>query len=100
MPVGVLIEIPDTSPEIYDDINRKMNVEQDIPDGLLAHTAGEMDGGGMRIFDVWESREQMDRFTNDRLMPAMSAVLSDHGLEQPQDPAPPTVYELHNTIGV
>lgn len=40
------------------------------------------EGGGFRVFDVWESRE-WDRFERERLMPAVQEVMAG------QEPAPP-----------
>jgi hypothetical protein len=74
----------------YDAITEKLMAQGPI-DGLRVHTAG-FTGNGFRIFDVWDSKEQFDRFTADRLMPLV--------MEQDGDPTPPTltVYELHNLV--
>jgi hypothetical protein len=74
----------------YDAITEKLMAQEPI-DGLRVHTAG-FSGNGFRIFDVWESKEQFDRFMADRLMPLV--------LEQEGEPTPPTVtvYELHNLV--
>jgi hypothetical protein len=42
------------------------------------HAAGES-GSGIRIIDVWESKQQFERFQSERLGPAMRKV----GIEQP-----------------
>jgi hypothetical protein len=45
---------------------------------------------GFRIFEVWETREQYERFINERLMPIVREIA-------PSDTREPdlTVYELH-----
>ena len=71
---------------------RQREAEAQEPiDGLRVHTAG-FTGNGFRIFEVWDSKEQFDRFLADRLMPLL--------VEQEGDPTPPTmtVYELHNYV--
>ena len=45
----------DTSTTNYDAVAAALNL-QNVPDGLLIHTAGfDHDGGVFRIFDVWET---------------------------------------------
>lgn len=78
----------------YDEVNSKMNTAGDPPDGLLAHTAETL-GDKMRVVDVWESQEALEKFTNDRLMPAMSEVL---GPLDPDSGTPPEIRELYNVI--
>ena len=46
---------------------------------------------GWRIFDVWESEDDFQRFMNETIMPATE------GMDLPQ--IPPEIYELANVIG-
>ncbi len=57
------------TPEVYDAINRELNFPDEVPDGLLSHTAAEVEGG-MQIVDVWESMDKFEAFMNDQLGPA------------------------------
>ncbi len=41
--------------------------------GLIVHAAGPSDGG-IRSIDVWETKEDSDRFFKERLMPAMASL--------------------------
>jgi hypothetical protein len=59
-----------------------MDFPADWPDGLLAHGSTEVDGK-LHVYDVWESREQFERFVADRLGPGMGRALGDRA-EQPQ----------------
>jgi hypothetical protein len=81
----------DRSTTNYDAIDAKLK-EQEPPDGLRMHSAG-FTGNGFRIYDIWDSKEQFDRFLEDRLMPLVSTTGSG-------DTTPPTltVYELHNYV--
>jgi hypothetical protein len=79
--------------DVYDAVNEKAGVDEHAPDGLIAHTAGEVDGQ-WQIIDVWESEEHADRFGRERLGPAIEAVI---GAEPPGEPET-TVYELHRVI--
>ena len=85
----------DRSTTNYDAVSGRVGVDQDPPDGLITHTAGFSDDGTFRIFDVWESREQAERFEEERLVPAMQEVMGDGGA---QPPARREAYDLHNSV--
>lgn len=66
MPIAYVQEFTikngDTSTTGYDSVTSALNL-QEAPDGLLIHTAGfDHDAGVFRIFDVWETREQGEKF--------------------------------------
>ena len=96
MPVAFLQEFAatgDTSTTNYDAIAAKI-ADGPWPEGNLVHTAGFAPDGTFRIFDVWETQEQMDAFMNDTLGPMLGEMMS----QQP-DLAPPSKeerYELHD----
>ena len=88
----------DTSTTNYDAVVEALNLTE-TPDGLLIHTAG-FDGDVFRIFDVWESREQGERFLGERLGPIVER-LGAEAAARGDDFAPPdreTWYELHHVI--
>jgi hypothetical protein len=81
----------------YDAISAKLGVEDNMPDGLIAHTAGRDSNGVFRIFDIWESREQAQRFQDERLMPIVQEMMQQQG----SDMAPPDtvdLYELYDVV--
>jgi|SRR6266545_8370656 len=97
--MAVLMEnrVEQSTPEIYDAVAAKLDVENDPPAGMIVHTASAMEGGGVRIVDVWESQEAFEKFRDERLMPALQAVLSEKGIT----PAGPPTYEfseLHHLV--
>jgi hypothetical protein len=59
-----------------------------LPEGLEYHVAFES-GGKFRVSEIWDSREQFDKFGS-RLMP----VLKDVGIE----PGRPELLEIHNVV--
>ena len=63
---GFIRDIP-ISREEYDRIDKDM---PDDPKGLILHVAIPV-GGQMRIIDVWDSKDQYDRFEREALLPAM-----------------------------
>jgi hypothetical protein len=82
----------DRSTPTYDGVQQKLGVENDPPPGLIFHSAGFGDDGIFRIYEVWESREEAERFFDERIMPAVNEVTEG-------DPSPPVkqeLYELHN----
>lgn len=89
MAVLVTLEI-EGSADDYDKTNEKVDAKGDPPAGLLVHTAEDA-GGRMRIVDVWESAEQFESFSQERIAPAVAEVLGD-------DAPPPSIEirELHN----
>jgi hypothetical protein len=59
----------------------------DPPPGLVVHIAIERPEGGLRYIDVWETQEQLDEFTENRLHPVvhpiLDAVFGDHPPAEP-----------------
>ena len=106
MAVAFLQEWPfeagDTSTTNYDAVTAELNLQQ-LPDGLLIHTAGfDHESGVFRIFDVWESREQGDRFMAEKLGPIierMGAQAAETGDESFTPPTREAWYELHDSMG-
>ncbi len=70
-------ELP-ISREQYDKLHVELGTEK--PEGLIVHVAGES-GSGVRIIDVWESKQQFELFQSERLGPAMHKV----GIETPSN---------------
>jgi hypothetical protein len=94
MAVAVVQDWPeeetDRSTTNYDAISERLQARGEPPAGMLVHTAG-FTGNGFRIFEVWESREDFERFTGEVLMPIVNE-LAGADTRMPEL----TVYELHN----
>jgi hypothetical protein len=84
MAVAVMGEIPE---EVYDTLNETMfgtKRPTEPIDGLVIHTVTRSPNG-LRIFDVWESREAFEAFMNDRITPAMEeSGMEMAGGQQPE----------------
>jgi hypothetical protein len=95
------IDEGDTSTQNYDAVVKALDLKE-APDGLLIHTAGfDRDAGVFRIFDVWETRAQGDRFTSERLRPILESVMAAAGERAENDFSPPSRevwYELHDAM--
>ena len=98
MPVAYIQEFPigDRSTENYEFMKERLAGER--IDGLLVHTAGFDDGNQVwRLVDVWETREQAERF-----MQRMMDMVSPEDLPRPdtaaQRPDRESYYELHDFV--
>jgi hypothetical protein len=91
------IDGDDRSTTNYDAVNERLNPEADKPAGLIVHTAGfDEDGGVFRILDVWESQEDADRFMRERLGPLIEELLA--GRPDAPPPSREGSYELHHIV--
>jgi hypothetical protein len=95
MAIGVLMTMPETTQEQYERINEHIfghypMVRSDVPKGLILHSAGPVPEGWY-VYDVWETKQDFQRFGRERIEPAVSAVTGrDFGEVAPQ------FYELAN----
>ena len=105
MPVAHLQEFEiqggDTSTTNYDAVSAALNL-QEAPDGLLIHTAGfDHDAGVFRIFDVWETRQQGQKFDAEQLTPIIERMMgeaAEKGDETFTPPSRDTWYDLHDSM--
>src|SRR3954467_1588451 len=80
----------------YDQVQDKINTEGDPPEGLIVHTASEVDGK-LKIVDVWESEEHADRFGRERLGPAIMEGAGDE-VGGPPEPDQIEIYEVRTLV--
>ena len=78
MAVGMLLAGEGVTEDSYRQLTEAMfggypMREDQSPDGLLLHTAGQSEQGWY-IYDVWESQEHFQRFLADKLRPAMEST--------------------------
>jgi hypothetical protein len=95
----MLLIAPGMGREQYDRINEKVFgarqwAPREAPEGLIMHSAGPIEGGWY-AYDIWESREDFERFANERLMAAMHQVI---GGPPPGDG--PQFFEIANLVRV
>jgi len=77
----------------YDQVNEEANVAPDPPRGLIFHSAGDVDGV-FTIIDVWESTDDLERFRDERLLPAIEKVMGEEAAWMER----PSVAEVHNIV--
>ena len=106
MPVAFIQEFAiqdgDTSTTNYDAVVAELDLKDVVPDGLLIHTAGfDRDAGVFRIFDVWQTREQGEKFINDLLGPVtgrLAVAAADRGDVTFTPPNREGWYDLHDSV--
>lgn len=93
MAIGLRIKFEGGTQEQYEAVNAQMNVEEDLPEGLIFHAAGPIEDG-WGVIDFWESREHFDRFLAGRL----GSAIQELGDRAPQGPPDIKEFPVHNLI--
>jgi hypothetical protein len=76
MAVGVVMDFDDATLEQYDQVMEKMQLASsgsEMPAGGLFHWVTKTDTG-LRVTDVWENREEFDRFAAEQIGPFTQEV--------------------------
>ena len=99
MAYGIILEFPaGTGQKEYDAVNAKLGIDitnpgPDWPKGMISHAAGNATGGGLCVFEIWESKADQEAFMAGSLGGALAEV---------QVPPPARVTELdllnHQTV--
>ena len=86
------MEFKDASLDQYDQVIEKMGLRQggEMPEGGLSHWVTKTNGG-IRVTDVWETREQFERFAQEQIGPFSQEV----GIQGPPEI---TFYDAHNYL--
>ena len=92
MPVAIEMDFEGATLEQYERTMELMGLENggQAPPGALFHWAAETDSG-LRVVDVWESRETFDRFAEEHIGPKTAEA----GIEGP--PAM-TFHDVHGWV--
>jgi hypothetical protein len=85
MAVGIRLKLAGITAEQFDRLEAAVDPDSNPPDGLIFHASGPIDGG-WGVIDFWESRQKFDRFSEERIGPAMAAIGATAG--------PPDVHEF------
>jgi hypothetical protein len=87
MAVAMLIDNPNGSHEIYEQLRERIGLDK--PAGGILHVAGPSPNGGWRVIEVWESEEDAKRFLAEGLRPAAEAIGAS-------PPPPPELWPVHS----
>ena len=98
MPVGMTVEIPGMTADIYQQVMANMNwgVDDD-PQGFIAHYACEKPDG-LFVFDIWESAEDWQAFAEGKLGAAIAAATGGGDGPQPEPRFFPLIREEHSLV--
>ena len=65
----------------------RAGIGDELPKGLITHLVVERPEGGLRYIDVWESKQDWDRFEQERVHPVVHQMLSQiFGERLPPEP--------------
>ena len=74
-----------------------MDARENPPSGLIAHVVTET-AKGVHVVDIWESTADVQRFTQEQLIPSMKKVSQERGIQMP-DPIPePKITEAYDLV--
>jgi hypothetical protein len=91
MAVALILDFKDGTLDQYDQVIEKMDLGGQVPDDAQFHWVTATDDG-IRVVDVWDSREAFDKFAEEKIGPLTAEV----GM-----PNPPEIKEVpvHNFLG-
>ncbi len=84
MPYALQYDVP-ADEQFYRRVAAEIGDEQ--PKGLVAHLVVKRDGG-LRHIEVWDSKEEWERFRTERIEPALDKVFAAAGFAH-RPPRPP-----------
>ena len=73
MATVMLMHWPEVSLDQYEQARKEINWEGNVPKGAKFHVAW-MAKDGFHVLDLWESREDFERFVQERLTPAAQRI--------------------------
>ena len=92
MPVAVEMNFRGASTDQYDQVIQKMGLRQGgpTPQGAISHWVAKTDDG-IRVVDVWETREDFEKFAQEQIGP----YTREAGIkEEPET----RFYDVHNYL--
>ncbi len=91
MAVGIVLDFKGGTLDQYDQVIKKMGFtpEGKSAPGSLFHWVTKTDAG-IRVTDVWETRDQFDKFAQEQIGP----LTAEAGMPEPNV----TFYDVHNYL--
>jgi hypothetical protein len=72
MPVVMMVDNPNGTAELYEKVRAELAPQR--PAGGILHVAGASPTGGFRVIELWETREEAERFLRESLQPTLKAA--------------------------
>lgn len=79
----------------YERVAKAVGVDDNPPEGLIMHAAGE-ENGKWRMVDIWESESAYQRFRDQRLMPAVREAMGEAAVAA--GPPPQESFEVKHLV--
>lgn len=89
MPVLYILENPQATTKVYDEVRARLKNEGP-PTGGIFHVAAKTEGGGLLVVEVWESEAAREQWAQK----VDKAIQELGGPKRPQ----PKKYEVHNIL--
>jgi hypothetical protein len=90
MPYAFIRDVPINDTQ-YAEV--KAAIGDEFPKGLIVHLAVRQEEG-LRYIDVWDTEADWDRFRDERVNPAVRAMMAAHGITPPTTPLPQQLLEV------
>lgn len=84
-----VMDIQGLTSEEYDAIIAKMGVERQPAEGIYLHAATSIEGG-VRVVELWDTKEGFEQYVEDQLVPTSAAL----GIERPTTVSITPLYNL------
>lgn len=79
----------------YERVSQAAGVDENPPEGLILHAAGE-ENGRWRSVSVWESQAAYERFRDQRIMPAVKQEIGEDAMTT--GPPPQESFEVKHMV--
>ncbi|HEX4032825.1 MAG TPA: hypothetical protein VHX66_00135 [Solirubrobacteraceae bacterium] len=73
MAIGIRMKIAGVDQATFERVEKQIDPQGNPPDGLIFHASGPIEGG-WGVIDFWQTREQFDRFVQERIGPTMAGA--------------------------
>jgi hypothetical protein len=92
MAMTFVLDIPDGTVDQLDEASKRLSLgSNNVPEGQIAHVEIVLDGGGVRIIDVWDSEEAFGRFMQEKIGP----LIADGVMPNIE---PPPIHQVHRVF--
>jgi hypothetical protein len=82
MAVGIILEWDGFDTSDYDGVCERIGFPANWPEALISHAAGQSEEG-LRLTEIWESREDFDRWIENVIQPAVGEIAGDRVQDSP-----------------
>lgn len=60
--------------QMYEELRKEVNWEQNHPAGIILHAAGLDNSGNIQVADIWESEQDLNNYFSSTLKPAFEKI--------------------------